>query len=289
MNAWTPERIEQLRTLRQDPNLTNKDIGGILGLTEDTVVATARRLGLGRRGSVNQQTEAGRARMRAIQRALSRHSPEKVERVRQLWENGLSYGGIGRVIGETCGVVAGIVTRNKFPRRDRPVGDQPWNEDEDAVLVGGVDEGLSHKEIALRLPRRTFKAVRNRCSLLGLSEEYRFRQEQRFRKRVEARRSEASEALAKSGASSNLIMVNLAQRCVVAKPMPLLRSLVCESVPLTHDHHGCQWITSDERPWTVCANRRQAGRSYCAGHYALSVGGYEPDEPDEALPMQEAA
>lgn len=284
VSRWTPERVELLRTLRSDPALSNDEIGRQLGISADTTSEAAKRFGLPKRPVPSE-------RMRDIQRARSRHSPEVVERVRQMWANGLSYAGIGRAIGETVGVVAGIVTRYGFERRDRPVGGDHWNDDEDAVVMDGVAEGLSHKEIALRLPLRSFKAVRGRCSLLGLSDEYRFRQEQRFRRRIAKRRLEADEAVKSGKSCSNLIVVNIANKRVVAKPLPPLRSLVCESVPFTAEHRGCQWITSDERPWMVCANKRASGRPYCAGHYDLSVGGYEPDEPEEAapVPMLEAA
>lgn len=283
---WTPERVELLRTLRADVTLSNAQIGARLGISADSTAEVAKRFGLGKRPDAPD-------RMRAIQRALSRHTPETIERVRQMWNNGLSYGGIGRAIGETVGVVAGIVTRNGFERRDRPVPDPDklWSGDEDTVLRDGVAGGLSHKEIALRLPLRSSKAVKARCSLLGLSDEYRFRQDWRFRKRIEARRA-ASVLTVKNGQScANFVVVNMAQKRVVAKPMPPLRSIVCESVPLEPDHRGCQWVTSDGRPWMVCANRRDGGRSYCRAHYELSIGGYEPDEPDEAAPepMREAA
>lgn len=287
---WTPALEDQLRLLHKEP-LTNTDIGQRLGgFSEYAVRGRAKKLGLGSRANFYQLSEAGRARHREAQRARSRHSAEKILRMRQMWDNGLSYSGIAKAIGgETTSGVAGIARRYGFPQR--PVRtDILWSVDEDNALRAGVDEGLTHKEIAMRLPRRSHKAVRNRSSFLGIADTYRVRQEIRFRHRVKRRIEDREKAAAGGKSGDNLIVIHRANKTLAVKPLPPMRSIVCESVKLTPEHTGCRWITSDDRPWMVCANRRAGSRSYCQAHYNLSIWSYEPDEPDDAVPaLLEAA
>src|SRR6185437_9935122 len=141
-----------------------------------------------------------------------------------------------------------------------------------------------------RLPRRTAKAVRGRCALIGLSAEYREAQELRFRHRIKRHHKARESDEARKKARSNIFMVNLGRKRIAVKAMAPLRSIVCESVPFTPEHRGCAWLTSDGRPWMVCAGKRAVG-VYCSDHFKLSIGAVdpEPDEPAEAIPMLEAA
>ena len=287
---WTSERLELLRTLRDDPSLTNADIAARLGTSECSATDAARRSKMPSRVNLFLKSDAGRLLHREAQRAKSRHTPEKIEKIRQMYADGLSAGGIGKLIGEPKNVICGLKKRYGFERR-APLSDPLWSADEDTILRAGVGEGLSHKEIAMRLPRRTAKGVRSRCASIGLSAAYREAQELRFRRRIKRHHREREAAERRAKPRSNIFMVNLAHKRIAVKAMEPMRSIVCESVPFTPEHRGCAWLTSDGRPWMACANKRSFGRAYCSDHFMLSIGAVdpEPDEPAEAIPMLEAA
>jgi len=287
--GWTPERVEMFRTLYADPSLRCRDIGDRLGASEFAVRHLAHRLKLPKRTGMFLRSAAGRELHRVAQRKKSRHSPDKIARIRQMWDSGVSAGSIGTMLGETKNVIVGILNRSGAHRRPGTVN-APWTEDEDGVLRGGVTDGQSHREIAMRLPRRTAHAVALRCGKIGLSLEYAGAQALRFRQRIKRHHKARESDEARKKARSNIFMVNLAHKRIAVKAVAPLRSIVCESVPFTPEHRGCAWLTSDGRPWMVCAGKGAVG-VYCSDHFKLSIGAVdpEPDEPAEAIPMLEAA
>lgn len=99
--------IERERTIcdRLQSGETQTEIGKSLGITKERIRQIARRNGI-------PKTRAG---------GYAIHSPETVLTARAFWDVGYSIREIGKRMGVTLNVVAGLAHRNNFPPRPSPI------------------------------------------------------------------------------------------------------------------------------------------------------------------------
>jgi hypothetical protein len=209
-------------------------------------------------------------------------SIEDAERGLAMWNQGLSASTIGKRLGRSKDSILGFAHRNGWPRRQAAnpsaaVG-RRFTDEEDAIIRNGVAKGLDDRQISIRLKDRSAGSVADRRARIGLTVS-REAVLNLLHERNELRRLRAAR---KS-------MERVMERQAHEKPFVPRVILRCDPIPFTHEHRGCQWLTSDARPWMVCSNARVAGLSYCAGHYHLSIrSSTPPTEPEEA-PVTEIA
>lgn len=284
--GWTAEEIADIARKRSE-GIPAAIMADEYGVSVEAIYCVAKRHGMTKipRGaslSPRRQEWVVDAMRKA---GMSRFSLSEGENTlgRAMWDQGFSASTIGKRLGRSKNSILGHAHRNGWTPRKvatpaASVG-RRFTDEEDAIIRNGVANGLDDRRISLRLKGRSAGAVADRRARIGLSAS----RESVLRilhERNEIRRIRASR---KS-------MERLAERQAREKPFVPRVILSCDPIQLTHEHRGCQWLTSDARPWMVCSNARVAGLSYCAGHYHLSIRPRTPPtEPEEAPVMEMAA